>query len=150
MACDHFVGVGGMTNAALYMTIDEQRQSLEGAGFDDVACLLAGLDDTAYATRQRSGATLAKLAPQVLADLRAAKESTPSAEVRRRLGDILAALDSGFVTDAETLRVLHAVEALEHIGNPEAIALLREMAKGVPEAPESKEAAFALQRLTGN
>jgi SAM-dependent methyltransferase len=41
LACDHFVGVGGMTNAALYMTIDEQRQSLEGAGFDDVACLLA-------------------------------------------------------------------------------------------------------------
>jgi hypothetical protein len=129
------------------------RERLRPAGAPkegDVACLLAGLDDTAYATRQRSGATLAKLAPQVLADLRAAKESTPSAEVRRRLGDILAALDSGFVTDAETLRVLHAVEALEHIGNPEAIALLREMAKGVPEAPESKEAAFALQRLTGN
>lgn len=36
LACDHFVGDGGMTNCDLYMTIEEQRQALLGAGFSSV------------------------------------------------------------------------------------------------------------------
>jgi hypothetical protein len=116
----------------------------------EVARLLVGLDDADYPTRQRCSAALAQFARQIVPDLRAAKESTKSAEVGRRLSEILEGLDSGFVADPETLRALHAVEALEHIARPEAIALLREMAKGVPEASETQEAAFALQRLTGN
>jgi SAM-dependent methyltransferase len=41
LACDHFVGEGGMTNDALYMTIDEQRHALERAGFGEVRLLLS-------------------------------------------------------------------------------------------------------------
>jgi SAM-dependent methyltransferase len=40
LACDHFLGEGGLSNAALYMTVDEQRQALERAGFRDVDCVL--------------------------------------------------------------------------------------------------------------
>jgi SAM-dependent methyltransferase len=36
LVCDHFVGEGGMGDASLYMTIDEQRSALEGAGFAPV------------------------------------------------------------------------------------------------------------------
>jgi len=33
LVCDHFVGDGGMENAQLYMTVEEQKQSLMTAGF---------------------------------------------------------------------------------------------------------------------
>jgi SAM-dependent methyltransferase len=36
LVCDHFVGEGGMSNDALYMTLDEQIEALREAGFDDV------------------------------------------------------------------------------------------------------------------
>lgn len=37
---DHFCGEGGMTNDALYMTVEEQRKALLAAGFEDVCELL--------------------------------------------------------------------------------------------------------------
>jgi ubiquinone/menaquinone biosynthesis C-methylase UbiE len=33
LVCDHFVGDGGMKNAQLHMSIDEQKQALLAAGF---------------------------------------------------------------------------------------------------------------------
>lgn len=33
LVCDHFLGLGGMTNDQLYMTVQEQRQALHDAGF---------------------------------------------------------------------------------------------------------------------
>lgn len=41
LVCDHFVGDGGMKNADLYMTIEEQKQTLHSAGFSAVKQLLA-------------------------------------------------------------------------------------------------------------
>ncbi|MBI2815419.1 MAG: class I SAM-dependent methyltransferase [Acidobacteria bacterium] len=40
LMCDHFAGEGGQTDNELYMTIDEQRQALENAGFSGVTLLL--------------------------------------------------------------------------------------------------------------
>jgi SAM-dependent methyltransferase len=40
LVCDHYVGPGGMTNAALYMTVAEQRQALAQAGFAAVTALM--------------------------------------------------------------------------------------------------------------
>jgi cyclopropane fatty-acyl-phospholipid synthase-like methyltransferase len=40
LVCDHFIGRGGMTNANLYMTIEEQYSTLENAGFKNVQCVL--------------------------------------------------------------------------------------------------------------
>jgi SAM-dependent methyltransferase len=40
LVCDHYVGTDGMSNASLYMTVDEQRAALEAAGFVSVARLL--------------------------------------------------------------------------------------------------------------
>lgn len=40
LVCDHFAGEGGMANEQLYMTVQEQRQALRGAGFGEVECLL--------------------------------------------------------------------------------------------------------------
>ena len=40
LVCDHYVGRDGMTNDALYMTVDEQRDCLAAAGYDRVVKLL--------------------------------------------------------------------------------------------------------------
>ncbi|MET0351062.1 MAG: hypothetical protein ABW067_14820, partial [Rhizobacter sp.] len=40
LVCDHFCGPGGMTNDQLYMTVEEQRAALAGAGFGQVEALL--------------------------------------------------------------------------------------------------------------
>jgi SAM-dependent methyltransferase len=36
LVCDHFLGEGGMSNDRLYMTIEEQRDALQAAGFTRV------------------------------------------------------------------------------------------------------------------
>jgi len=38
--CDHYIGRDGMANEALYMTVEEQRNALELAGFNTIRCLL--------------------------------------------------------------------------------------------------------------
>jgi len=40
LVCDHFYGEGGMSKAELYMTVDEQREALLGAGFTQVEQVL--------------------------------------------------------------------------------------------------------------
>lgn len=40
LVCDHFLGEGGMKNDQLYMTVDEQREALAGAGFAPVEVVL--------------------------------------------------------------------------------------------------------------
>jgi hypothetical protein len=39
LVCDHYVGDDGKTNEALYMTVGEQRRSLEEAGFTVIGLL---------------------------------------------------------------------------------------------------------------
>jgi hypothetical protein len=46
------------------------------------------------------------------------------------------------------LRVLRAVTVLEWIGTPEAQQILKILATGVPEAPETNDARAALKRLS--
>ena len=40
LVCDHYAGGDGMANTALYMTVNEQRQCLEVAGFGSVTNVL--------------------------------------------------------------------------------------------------------------
>jgi SAM-dependent methyltransferase len=40
LVCDHYVGPDGMKNEALHMTVEEQRDALDRAGFNNVRCLL--------------------------------------------------------------------------------------------------------------
>lgn len=42
LVCDHFFGEGGMTNDQLFMTIEEQLQSLEDAGYKPTMLLKKG------------------------------------------------------------------------------------------------------------
>jgi len=40
LVCDHFAGKDGMADSELYMTVEEQRQALRAAGFDQVSQVL--------------------------------------------------------------------------------------------------------------
>jgi WD40 repeat protein len=106
--------------------------------------LVRQLDSPRFAERQTAAAELEKLAPQAASSLRRAQEETRSAEIRRRLKEVLDRVEAGAL---EWLRTVRAVEALEGMATPAAIRLLEELAKGAADAPLTREAAAARDRL---
>jgi WD40 repeat protein len=109
--------------------------------------LLAALDDNDYAVRSRATEDLGEWGELAAPALREALAARPTPEKRRRLEEILAALDQGGLP-AGQLRAVRAVEALEHAGTPEARHVLERLAGGVPDSPVTLDAAAALRRLT--
>jgi WD40 repeat protein len=110
-----------------------------------VARLIADLDSDRFEVRQKAAAGLEKLGELAAPALRKALAS-PSAEVRRKADALLAKLDS-LSPSPERLRLLRAVEALEHAGTPEAKALLEALSRGTARARLTREARLSLERL---
>jgi HEAT repeat protein len=110
------------------------------------ARLIADLDSSRYAVRQQAAEALARLDESAVPALRAALAGRPSAEVRRRIGQLLAKAQGPFPRP-ETLGALRAVTVLEQVGTPEARELLRVLARGMSEARLTQEAQAALRRL---
>jgi hypothetical protein len=110
-----------------------------------IARWLADLDSDRFEVRQRAAAELEALGEPAAPALRKALGS-PSPEVRRRAEALLAKVDGPSLTP-ERLRALRAVEALEHAGTPEARRLLEALSRGAAEAPLTREARLALERL---
>jgi hypothetical protein len=77
--------------------------------------------------------------------LRRALADNPSAEVRKRLEELLSR--PALLPPGEALRRVRAVEVLERLGTPEARRLLGALAGGEPEARLTREAQAALRRL---
>ncbi|HVS38879.1 MAG TPA: PQQ-binding-like beta-propeller repeat protein [Gemmataceae bacterium] len=113
---------------------------------DRIARLLAGLDSDDFEAREKASGELAKLGDLAEPALRRALEGKPSAEARQRLEELVRRLD-GLVHDAEQVRGLRGVEALEHMGTAEARRLLGELAKGAEGSRQTGEAKAALERL---
>jgi WD40 repeat protein len=111
-----------------------------------LAQLLAELDDSDFAVRERATRQLEELGEQAEAALCKAQADPPSAEVRRRVEQLLERIE-GRVPSGEALRGLRAVEALERNGTPEARAVLGDLAGGAPQAQLTQEAKASLERL---
>jgi RNA polymerase sigma factor (sigma-70 family) len=109
--------------------------------------LIKELDDDNFETREKASAELEKVGEPAAAALRKALDGMPSAEMRIRITMLLDGI-AGKATSADVLRQKRAMEVLEHIGGPEAKALLEELAKGAPEAGLTQEAKDALKRST--
>jgi WD40 repeat protein len=118
---------------------------LTAADRERLARLLADLDSDRFEVRQRAATELETLGEMAAPVLRKALTS-PSAEVRRKVAALLAKVDSPSPTP-EQLRVLRAVEALEHAGTPEARRLLEALSRGAEGARLTREARLALERL---
>jgi RNA polymerase sigma factor (sigma-70 family) len=108
--------------------------------------LFADLDDDDFATREKASRRLAELGESAVPGVRKRLAKAESAEVRRRAQEFLDRFDLP-KPSPDRLRQLRAVELLEGIATPAARDMLSELAKGAAEAPLSREAAAALERL---
>jgi hypothetical protein len=106
----------------------------------------ADLDSKAFATREKASRQLAEFGELAVPGVRKRLARTESAEVRRRAQEFLDRFDAP-KPSPDRLRQLRAVELLEGIATPAARDGLSELAKGAAEAPLSREAAAALERL---
>jgi WD40 repeat protein len=111
-----------------------------------LARLLADLDDAAFETREAANRELTRLGERAEAALRRALANRPSLEMRRRIEDVLSKLEPT-PPSSETLRMLRAIEVLEYVGTPAARRCLETLAKGAPDARQTRDAKAALQRL---
>jgi HEAT repeat protein len=107
-----------------------------------VARLIAELDSERFAVRENATRELERLGESALPALRKVLSDSPSAEVHRRVEQLLAK-----PAGADRLRDVRAVEALEHIGTSDAREVLQNLAKGTAEARLTREAKAALERL---
>jgi WD40 repeat protein len=110
--------------------------------------LIADLDADQFEARARANQELSLLGARAQRLLKKARESAPSAEVRRRVEDLLARLqDPGPGRASEDLRQLRAVQALEYAATPESRRVLQVLADKEPDTPWGRAAATAGKRL---
>src|SRR5205085_1660707 len=108
--------------------------------------LIADLDNQKFAVRERAGEQLHELAELAVAALREAADKSDSAEVRNRAAKLVEEISKHVVTSNQ-LRALRAVEMLERLKTPEAVALLEKLAGGAAETIPTPQARAALERL---
>src|SRR5262249_23881381 len=106
----------------------------------------ADLDSEGFATREKASRRLAEWGELAVPGVRKRLEKTDSEEVRKRALDFLGKFDPP-TPSPDQLRRLRAVELLEGIATPAARDLLSELAKGAAEAPLTREASAARDRL---
>jgi hypothetical protein len=141
------LGVGSLMGAPR-QTVAFVKEHLRPVPRTDAARiegLIAGLDQEDFAARERASRELEKLDTVAAAALSKALAGRPSAEVRRRVENLLARLEAA--PSGEWLRALRAIELLDYFATPEARASLEELAEGAPEARLTQEAKGALERL---
>jgi RNA polymerase sigma factor (sigma-70 family) len=125
------------------------RRHVRPAGAADakhLAQLVVQLDNDRFDVRQSAMRELEEqeeIAGPILRDTLAGQ---PSAEVRRRVEELLEKLDAP-LRESDLLRDLRAVEVLERIGTPEARRLLETLARGAAAARLTREAKGSLERL---
>jgi dipeptidyl aminopeptidase/acylaminoacyl peptidase len=111
-----------------------------------LARLIADLDSKRFVVRRKAMGELERFGELAEPCLRKTVRSTSSLEVQRRVKTLLFKLDRRLLT-AEQLQAVRAVAVLEYIATQEAQRLLKKLAAGTPEAPLTREAQAALQRL---
>ncbi len=107
---------------------------------------LTQLNDEEFAVRAKAASELAMLDERLVPILDKALAADPPLESRQRLDELRDKLTSR-VSKGDRLRVLRAMEVLEHIGTPDAKDILRGVADWAPGAPLTSQARASLDRL---
>jgi RNA polymerase sigma factor (sigma-70 family) len=121
--------------------LDKRLQPVTAAEPDKVAKLVADLDSDSFPLRSKAAKNLDDLGEGAEAAVRKLMEGKLTLEVRKRLEQFL---DKQNTT---ALRKLRAIDALEHVGTPEARRIVEMVAKSAPNPRVAQAAAAALQRL---
>jgi WD domain, G-beta repeat len=121
--------------------LQERMQPVAPAIKEQVAKLVAELDEKTFAVRQKAAKALEDLGAAAEGVLRKTLNGNPPLEVRQRIEPILAKRDK------DNDRKLRAVEVLEQLGTPEARQVLLALVNGTPNPRVSDAASAALQRL---
>jgi hypothetical protein len=108
---------------------------------------LADLDSNDYATRQKASADLARLGVAAEPALKKVLAGKPSAEVRRRVGELLERIKTNDMP-VELLRGLRALEVLERLDARDTEPLLEALARGAPTERLTQEARASLARVS--
>jgi RNA polymerase sigma factor (sigma-70 family) len=112
---------------------------------DRVQRLIKDLDADAFETREKAAEELEKIGRAAGEALRKTLAGEPSAELRQRVELLLGKLRTASASPERT-RESRALELLEQLGTPEAMALLKELAKGPAGTWLTEEARAALKR----
>jgi WD40 repeat protein len=111
-----------------------------------IAELIDQLDSDNFATRENASKELGKLGPLAAPALRRALEKGGSAELKRRLEELLRAAEQTQPL-TEKLRAGRAFEVLEQVGTPEARGVCEAVAKSAKNTWLRESAADALKRM---
>ncbi|HTU21177.1 MAG TPA: WD40 repeat domain-containing protein [Gemmataceae bacterium] len=133
--------------AAPQQSVALLRERLRPADDRQIIRCIAELDSDEFKVREQAHKFLENQGETAEFALRGALRETTSAEVRRRIHDLLEKLRKASLSP-KSLQELRAVEVLEHIGTPEARNVIASLAKGAPQARLTREAKAALKRLS--
>lgn len=136
-----------MSDGSAVSLLRKRLKPVLAVSADKVKPMLADLDNESFQKRQEAVKQLKLLGLAAAPALRRALEADPSLEMKRRVQEVLTALESPEPLTAEAVRELRAVVALERVGNREARETLAALTKGVPDARLTREAKAALERL---
>ena len=109
--------------------------------------LIVNLNNDRFRVREQASKELLAMGVQAHAALQKALHDGPTAEARQRIEQLLSQVGN-VATRPGTLRRLRAMQILERISSKESRAILLELAKGHPLAPETREARAALTRIS--
>ncbi|VTR95269.1 wd-40 repeat protein : Uncultured bacterium genome assembly Metasoil_fosmids_resub OS=uncultured bacterium PE=4 SV=1: WD40: WD40: WD40 [Gemmata massiliana] len=104
------------------------------------------LESDDFRTRENASKTLEKAGVDAAPLLRTAMEKSTNAEVRKLATELVGKLESS-PPKTDDLKALRAVEVLENLHTPEAVALLEKWARGPTGRCATTEATAALARL---
>jgi WD40 repeat protein len=121
--------------------LKERMRPLPAAPPEQVAKLIAELDNQDFTVRDKAVRALEALGEAADAALRKALEGNTTLEVRQRLEQLLKKRSK------DIIRQLRAIDALEQIGMADARLLLEALAKGATNPQVGQAAAGALRRL---
>jgi hypothetical protein len=116
---------------------------------DRLAQLVADLGNERFVVRENATKELSRLRELARPALAAELAKGPDLEIRRRIEQLVRALESDVTPPPERLRELRALVVLEKVASREARQMLQTLADGAAEARLTQEASAALRRFTG-
>ncbi len=123
------------------------KQKLEPESIDPkaIAGWVKDLSSEQFADRERATAELEKRGESIASLLREALGAATDAEARQRLTTILGRIER---PSPAALRLRRAMDALEHLGTPEAKTHLEALSRGTPGGSRTIQAKEALSRIS--